>query len=67
VRTKNFEVPAVNFIIFSAQNIIIGVMKSKRTRWTGHVAHIHTVFLSGNVNGRDHLKDLGAEWKVLKE
>jgi len=45
---------------------IIGVIKSRRTRWVGHVARmgltkILTGFWWGELRERDHLQDLGIE------
>jgi hypothetical protein len=40
----------------------IGMMKSRRSRWTGRVARMvemHTQFLLENLKGRDHSEDLG--------
>jgi hypothetical protein len=48
----------------------IRVIKSWRTRWSGHVAawerlEMRTVFLLENLKGRDHLEDLGVDVKII--
>ena len=49
---------------------IIRVTKSRRMRWTVHVAGMgkkktHTGFSWGNLNERDHLKDLGVDDNII--
>jgi hypothetical protein len=50
--------------------IIIGVIKSRRMRWAGHVARIGErrgvySFLWGNLRERDHLEDSGVEGRII--
>jgi hypothetical protein len=54
--------------LYSSPNIV-GVIKSKRMRWAGHVAYteegrgVYRV-LVGKPKGRDHLEDLGVCGKI---
>jgi hypothetical protein len=50
---------------------IIRVIKSRRMRWAGHVLRMGEMrnsyqYWSGNLNGRNHLEDLG-EYETLLE
>jgi hypothetical protein len=48
-------------------NIIL-VIKSRRMRWSGHVAHmgeVHTGFSCRNLGERDHLEDLGIDGRII--
>jgi hypothetical protein len=41
-------------------------MKLKGMKWAGHVAHIEeTKFLSGNMEERDQLEDLGINMRII--
>jgi hypothetical protein len=48
---------------------ITGVIKLKCMRWAGHVARmrkkINTGILVEKTEGRDHVKDLGVDGKIL--
>ena len=49
---------------------IVGVIKSRRMRWAGHVARIGkgescTRFWWGNLRERDHLIDLGIDERII--
>jgi hypothetical protein len=54
--------------IFASANII-RVIKSRRTRWTGHVAGMgemrNAKFRLENMKGRDHLEELCADGKIM--
>jgi len=57
--------------LYASPNII-RVMKSRRMRWTGHVAHMgemkmRTVFWFEHLNGRHHSEDLGVDRSVILE
>jgi hypothetical protein len=43
---------------------IVQVIKSRGTRWAGHVAR-YTGFWWGNLRERDHLEDLGLEGRII--
>jgi hypothetical protein len=55
-----------------ASPIIIRLMKSRRMRWVGHVAHMGETrnaykILVRKVEGRNHIKDLGiGGWTILE-
>jgi hypothetical protein len=57
--------------LFPSPNII-RIIKSRRTRWEGHVASMSKTTNAhktsvGNHNGKNHLRYLGAdEWIILK-
>jgi hypothetical protein len=49
---------------------IVGVIKSRRIRWTGHVARmgrggVYTGFWWGNMRERDHLGDRGVDGRII--
>jgi hypothetical protein len=49
---------------------IIRVIKSRRVRWSGHVARmgrgeVHTGFLWGGLGERDHLEDSGVDGRMI--
>jgi len=49
---------------------IMRVIKSRRMRWTGHVARVgrgdvYTGLWWGNLRERDHLEDLGVEGSII--
>jgi hypothetical protein len=54
--------------LYSSPNIV-RVIKSRRLRWVGHVAHkgegrgVYRVWLGGP-KGRDHWKDLGVSGRI---
>ena len=53
---------------YSSPHIL--VMKSRKMRWVGHLAHIgrgevHTGFWCGNLKERDHLKDLDLDGRII--
>jgi hypothetical protein len=56
--------------LFSSPNTIL-VIKSRRMRWVGHVAHMgericaHRI-LVGKVRERDHLEDPGVDGRVIR-
>jgi hypothetical protein len=55
--------------LYSSSNII-RVIKSRRMRWTGHVAcmgerEMHTEFWWGNLREGDHLGDPGVGGRIL--
>ena len=46
------------------------MMRSRRTRWLGLVAHmgermVHAGFWWGNLRGSDHFKDLGVDERMI--
>jgi hypothetical protein len=56
---------------YASPNIIKGI-KSRRMRWTGHVAHMGEMrnaskIWSTNLTGRDHSEDLGIDGKKILE
>jgi hypothetical protein len=55
--------------LYSSPNIV-RVIKSRRMRWAGHVAHmgkgeVHTSFWWGNVRERDHLEDPDVDGRLI--
>jgi hypothetical protein len=49
---------------------IVGVIKSRRLRWAGHVARmgvgeVHTGFWWGNLRERYHLEDPGIDGRII--
>jgi hypothetical protein len=55
--------------LYSSPNII-RIMKSRRMRWTGHVAHVgerevHTGFWWGDLREGDHLIDPGIDGRII--
>jgi hypothetical protein len=56
--------------LYALANIII-VIKSRRMRWAGHVAHMgdvrNTKCSSQNLKGRDHAEDLGVDGRIILE
>jgi len=49
---------------------IIGVVKSIRVRWAGHIAQmgrreVHTGFRCGNLRERDYLEDLSIDGRII--
>ena len=45
---------------------IIRIIKSRRLRWTGHVAHMgRGEVLTGKPEGRRHLKDPGVDGRII--
>jgi hypothetical protein len=55
--------------LYASQNII-RVIKSRRVRWTGHVAHMGemlTKFWSKNLKGTAHSEDLGIDGRIILE
>jgi hypothetical protein len=42
---------------------IIGMIKPKRMRWVGHV--VHTKFWLESLKRRDHMEDLGIDWRII--
>jgi hypothetical protein len=55
--------------LYSSPNIV-GVIKSRRMRWAGHVARmgrgeVHTGFWWGNLRERDHLKEPGVDGRII--
>jgi hypothetical protein len=56
--------------MFSSPNIV-GVIKSRRMRWTGHVArmgeerHIYIGFWLGNLRERDYQEDPGIDGRII--
>jgi len=53
--------------VYSYPNII-WVIKSRRMRWSGHVAYmgeVHTGFSCRYLGERDHLKDLGISGRII--
>jgi hypothetical protein len=58
----------MNFIACSSMNIV-RVIKARRLRWAGHVAHMGegrgvTGFWLGSLKVRDHWKDLGVGGRI---
>ena len=58
--------------LYSSPNIN-QVIKLRRTRWAGHVAHmggrgeVHTGFWWGNMRERDYLEDPGIDGSVISK
>jgi hypothetical protein len=55
--------------LYSSPNII-RVIKSRRTRWAGHVARmgrgeVHTGFWCGELKEGDHLEDAGVDGRII--
>jgi hypothetical protein len=55
--------------LYSSTNIM-RVIKSRRMRWTGHVAgmgreEVHTGFGWRNLRERDHLEDAGVDGRII--
>jgi hypothetical protein len=55
--------------MYSLPNMV-WVIKSRRMRWTGHVAHmgemeVYTGFWWGNLKERDHLEDPGIDRRIV--
>jgi hypothetical protein len=55
--------------LYSSPNII-RVIKSRRMRWTGHVARmgrgeVHTGFCWGDLREGDHLEDPGVDGRII--
>ena len=55
--------------LYSSPNIV-RVIKSRRTRWTGHVAHMGEErgayrVLVGKAEGRNHWRDLGVDGWII--
>jgi hypothetical protein len=52
-----------------ASSNIVGVIKSRRVRWTGDVARMrgemHTKFWLENLKGRDHSEDLATDGRII--
>jgi len=48
---------------------IVQVIRSRRTRWAGHVSHwreeAYTAFWRGNLRERFHLEDPGIDGKII--
>ena len=50
---------------------IFRVIKSRRMRWTGHVArtvesrNVYKVLVGGNMRDRDHLEDPGTDGRII--
>jgi hypothetical protein len=46
---------------------IARVIKSRRMRWAGHVARMGEMrgFWWGNLGERDHLGELGLDWRII--
>jgi hypothetical protein len=57
------------YYLYCSPNII-RVIKSRRIRWVGHVARmrrreVYTEFWWGDLRGKDRLKDLGVEGRII--
>jgi hypothetical protein len=55
--------------LYSSPNII-QVIKSRKIKWAGHIAHmgrgeVYTVLWWGNLRERDHLEDPGVDVKII--
>ena len=55
--------------LYSSSNIV-RVIKSRRMRWTEHIAHIgkgeaYKGFWWGNLKEKDHLRDPGLDWRII--
>jgi hypothetical protein len=51
------------YALFSSPNVI-GETKSRKQRWTGHVAGAYRV-LVGKPEGRNHLEDPGVNGRII--
>jgi hypothetical protein len=57
--------------LYASPNIV-RVIKSRKTKWAGHVALMGVVrnvykIMSRNVKGRDHSEDIGVDGKIILE
>jgi hypothetical protein len=56
----------MNFTAYTSPNIV-RVIKSRRMRWVGHVAHMGEVYIGfwlGGLKARDHWEDLGVGGRI---